>query len=195
MVQKAGGNLVCDNRFHRGRADPHFPPMMMCCPINCAGAYLRLKNRRHRLSFVLQTAFDPPELWSIEGGHLHHRQSNPALVVNEFAAQRIGEARDCVFGSTVSGLQWDTAISQRRPNLNNRAVIARQHPLQRSQGAVNHAKIRHLSDTLVFFRLHFFDRRENRCHGIIDPYVNGSELSFYRGGGLLDLSRIRHVRR
>jgi hypothetical protein len=33
-----------------------------------------------------------------------------ALVVNKLAAQGIGKARDGVFGSTVSGLEWNTPI-------------------------------------------------------------------------------------
>jgi len=64
------------------------------------------KIRRDRLRLVLQPAFDPTELWRVQRGHLDHRDPDSALVMDQLAAEGIGESGD---GSNIQGKYHGTS--------------------------------------------------------------------------------------
>ena len=101
MVEQAWCDLVTDDSLDGGPAGVNLSSRVMRRPVDRAGAHFGLENRRHRLSFVLQTALDPTKLRSIQSGHLDHRDMHVAFVVDQFAAQGVGEPGNRVLGGTV----------------------------------------------------------------------------------------------
>src|SRR5436190_22645267 len=71
-IEQPGRNFGCNDGFHGRSAEEKFPPRMMGGEIDRISCDLGLEDRRNRLRFSRQTAFDPAELWSIQRGQLHH---------------------------------------------------------------------------------------------------------------------------
>ena len=86
-----------------------------------------------------------------------------------------GEAADGVLGAAIGRLQRNAPIRQRRSDLDDGAAIAWPHVPKRRHRAVHETEIRHLGDAAEFGRRHLPHRRKNRCHGVVDPYVDASE--------------------
>ncbi len=83
-----------------------------------------------------------------------------------------------MLGAAVSRLQWNSAIRQGGSHLHNHAAIARQHPTQCGEGAVDKTQVGDFRDPSEFLGQHFFDRRKDGNHRVVDPDVNGTEALF-----------------
>ena len=118
-----------------------------------------------------------------------------ASVVNQLRPQRIGEALHGMLGSAVGGLQRDGSIGKRGSDLDDHAPVARQHPTQGGQRTVHVSEIGHIGDATELFRRHVLSRRQNGHHGVIDPDVDGTEMSLDRFGCFLDLVIVGHIGR
>src|SRR5688572_6325591 len=114
--------------------------------------------------------------------------------MNQLATQRVMETLDGVLCGTISRLQWDTSISKSGTNLQYHTTISRQHSFQSWQSSMNHTEISHLCDSFVLFRPHFLHRRENRNHRVVDPNIDGTELTFNCFRSVLNCLGIGHVR-
>src|SRR5690242_11672929 len=99
----------------------------------------RIENRGNWLCLVSQPAFYPSKLGCVERRHVDDGDSDVTPVMNQFAAQRICEADNRVFGRTVSRLQRNAAVSQRRADLYDLAAVALQHTFERGESAIHHA--------------------------------------------------------
>jgi hypothetical protein len=86
-----------------------------------------------------------------------------------------------VLGCAIRGLQRNAAIRQRAANLHDDTAIAREHPFQRGECAVNVAKVSDFSHTPEFFRRHLLNRRKNRRHRVVDPDIDLTEFRFDLG--------------
>jgi hypothetical protein len=161
-IEPTGREFVADNRLDRGPAGINLPPRVMRCPVDRPGANFRLENGRYWLCLVLQTALHPPELRSVQSGHLDHGDPHVAFVVDQLAAQRVRESGDSVLSGTICRLQGYASIDQSGTDLNNRAAIPGQHASQRRESAINNTEVCNLRDALVFFRHHFPHRRKYR---------------------------------
>src|SRR5947207_2809160 len=86
MVGERGSDLVPDDGSHRGPSNVVFATIrMMRGVIDGAGCHFRLKDRRHRLGFVMQPALHPTELWSVQGRHLDHHGAHIAVVMKKLS--------------------------------------------------------------------------------------------------------------
>jgi hypothetical protein len=81
------------------------------------------------------------EVRRVQRRQLHNRDAHVAALVQELAAQRLGEALDRVLGGAVRRLQRDRAVGERRPDLDDHAAVARAHPPQRRERSVHVAEI------------------------------------------------------
>src|SRR5579871_3397707 len=158
----------------------------MCRPIDGSRSYFRLEDRRHGLSLLLQTTLDPTKLRCIQSGHLNHGYPNIALVVDQFAAQRICESRNGVLSGAVCRLKRNASIYQRGADLDYRSSILRQHAFQSGESPVNNSQVRDLRDPFVFFGLHFLHWRKHGSHRVVYPDIDRSEFFFDGGGGVLN---------
>ena len=123
--------LVADDRVDGGEADVQLAPAVVGGPVDRAGRDLGLEDRRHRLRVARHLAQAVVELRRVQPGQLDHRHVHLAAAVAQLAAQRLLKALDRVLGAAVRRLQRDAAVGQRRADLDDRAAVARQHPLQR----------------------------------------------------------------
>ena len=155
----------------------------------------RLVDRRHRLRGARQPALHPVELRRVHRRQVHRRHVNAAAVVKQLAAERFRESLYRVLRAAIGRLERDAAVRERRSDLHNRSAIARQHPFERCERAVDDAEIRHLGDALDFVGLQLLDRREHRHHRVVDPDVDGAELTLDALGRRVDLRRVGDVDR
>jgi hypothetical protein len=102
---------------------------------------------------------------------------------------------DGVFRRAIRALQWNAAIRQRAPDLDNHPAIARQHPFQRGECAVNVTEVGHFSHAAKFLRLHFLDRGKDGRHRVVDPDVDGAQLGFDLGGCCFNFLRVCNIHR
>ena len=116
-----------------------------------------------------------------------------AAVVHEFRSERIRETDDGVFRATISGLQGNRSICERRTNLYDDASVARLHALECRHGSVNVSEVGHFRCPPELFRGDFVKRRKNGGHGVVDPDVYRAEFVFYLLGRRLDLLSVRHI--
>ena len=92
--------------------------------------HLGLINRRHGLRLVGKTALDPAELWRVDCRELNHRDFHVTFIMDQLAAQRLSEALNSMFGSTIGGLQGNAPIGKSRADLDDSSLIAWQHTMQ-----------------------------------------------------------------
>jgi hypothetical protein len=118
-----------------------------------------------------------------------------ATIVQQLAAQRIGEATQCMFGCTIRRLQGNPAVGERRSDLHDDALIAFAHSLQRSHRPVHGAEISHFGSTLDLFAMQATYWSEDGSHGVVDPHIDATPFRHYRRGRRFDLRFIRHVGR
>jgi len=163
--------------------------------INALGGNFRLVDRRHWLRMARHEALAPGELRCIERRHLHHADPDVAVIVDQLAANRLGEALDRVLGGAVGRLQGDATIRQRRANLDDRATVARQHPLQRCQRSVDETEIGHLGDAAVVGGHHLSGGREDGAEGVVNPHVNRAKFLLDGIRGPLHCVGVGHVGR
>ena len=148
---------------------------------HAAGGELGLVDRWHRLGVVGQAGQHPGELGGVDRGHLHHGDVHVALVVQQFAAQRLVETLDGVFGAAVRGLQRDAAVGQRGADLHDRAPVAGLHVLQRGHGAVDVAEVADLGHAPVLVGGDLVERGEHGGERDVDPHVDRAECRPRRG--------------
>src|SRR5690606_29125678 len=82
-----------------------------------------------------------------------------------------------------------------RTDLDDRAAVPGNHPAQSRLGAPYRREVGHLRHPLVLVRGVLHERREDRCHGVVDPYADFAEVSFDPASGFLDLDGIGDVGR
>src|SRR3569623_1412711 len=95
---------------------PRTPPIMGG-PIERPRRHLGLVDRRHRVRLMGKMAAPPTELRRGERRQVHHAEVDAAVLVQQLAAQRIGEAAQRVLGATVRGLQRYRTKGERRAHL------------------------------------------------------------------------------
>ena|SRR5215469_2069661 len=66
MIKHSGCEFIADDGFYRRPADVEFASPMMRGPVDRPGSDLGLKDRRHRLSLMLQAALDPFKLRCVQ---------------------------------------------------------------------------------------------------------------------------------
>src|SRR5688572_27886519 len=71
-VEKSRPQLVEFDAEDGVVSEVHFPAVLVSGPANGSCGHLWLVDRRRRLCFLRQPAFDPDKLGSIHGGQLHH---------------------------------------------------------------------------------------------------------------------------
>ena len=118
----------------------------------------------------------PVELRRVDGGKLDHGQPDSAAVVQELAAQRIGEAADRELGAAIGGLQRDGAVGQGGTDLNDRTGIAGAHVAQGRHRPVHVAEIGHLGHSAELVGRDGLKRAEHRRHGVVDPDVDAAKV-------------------
>ena len=64
-------------------------------------------------------------------------EADLAPVVDEFTTKRVCKAHDCMLGSAICRLQWDTSIRKCGTDLDDFALINWQHTFERSKGAMH----------------------------------------------------------
>ncbi len=124
------------------------------------------------------------ELGRVQRGQLDHRQ---------LAAQRLVEALNRVLGAAVGALERNAAVGERQAHLDDRAPVARLHPLQRGHRPVDEAEIRHLGDAPELVGLDLVEGREHRDHRVVDPDVDRAELRLDAAGCVLELPCVAYV--
>ncbi len=115
--------------------------------------------------------------------------------MQELAAERIAKALDGVLRCAIRGLERNPAIRQGGADLNDRAMIARKHALERGECAVNITEVGHFGNALEFLRGHLLDRRKNRSHRHVHPDVDRSESFLHLRGSGFDCIGIGHIGR
>src|SRR6185437_10777461 len=165
----------------------------MSGPVDRLRGDFRLENRRHGLGMARKAGAAPFELRRIHGGPLHHGEMDADGVVEQFGAERIGEAADRVLGATVRRLERDRAIGERGTDLYDAAAIARRHAPERGHGAVDSSEIGDFGGALEFLGRDLGERGEDCGHCVIDPDVDGAELELDGGCGVFDLFGIGDV--
>src|SRR5687767_7006331 len=113
--------------------------------------------------------------------------------MQQLAAQRIVETLYRMLRSAVSRLQWDAAVGESGTYLNYDTAVSREHSLERGECAVNIAEVGYVRDALIICRRHFPDRRKNRNHCVVDPYVDWPKLAFNCLGRSIDFVRVGYV--
>ena len=193
-VQQAGGDRVRGQGAHGRGPDPVFASVRVVGGVqDRAGGELGLVDRRDRLGVVGQAGQHPGELGGVDGGHLHHGDVHVALVVQQFAAQRLVETLDGVFGAAVRGLQRDAAVGQRGADLHDRAPVAGLHVLQGGHGAVDVAEVADLGHAPVLRRGDLVERGEHGGERDVDPHVDRADVGLDALGGREHLVRVGHV--
>jgi hypothetical protein len=186
--------LVADDRHHRRSAHPQLAAVrVLRGPDDRVGRHLGLVDGRHRPRALGHAQADEAELRGVHAGQVDGRHVHVALVVHELAAQAVGEPADRVLGAAVGGLQRDPAVGQRRADLDDRPVVARDHPLQGGHRAVHLAEVGHLGRAAELLGRDLVDRREDRGHRVVDPHVDRPELGGDAVGGGVDLGRVGDV--
>src|SRR5690349_17952050 len=99
-----------------------------------------------------------------------------------------------MFGAAIRCLERYGAVSQGRTHLNNRAVIARPHALERGHCSVDESKVGNLRGAAKFVGCNLPQWSEDGGHGVIYPDVNRAELLFHTGCSLVYLFRLSYVR-
>src|SRR5688572_865450 len=140
-IDQVWRQAVADDGLPGWKPDIQLAPVVRSCPYDRLCGELRLVNWRNRLRAARQPALDPLELRCVQRRQLHHRDPNLLPVVQQFRPERFAETLDRMFGGAVGGLQWNAPVRERRSDLNDDAVIARPHPLQRRQRAMDDAEV------------------------------------------------------
>ena len=113
---------------------------------------------------------------------MHARQLDVDLVVEQLAANRIREADDRVLRAAVRRLQRNRPVREGRADLDDRAAVARNHPIECGACAPHVAEVRHLRHAFELLRRHRLESTEHGRHRVVDPDVDWTEVS-------LDLNR------
>src|SRR5215469_11623021 len=98
--------------------------------------------------------------------------------MDQFTSDALGEALNCMFGATIHRLQRDRAISQRGADLHDIAMIARLHASECRHGPPNLAEVNNFGGATILLGCHLLEWPEDRSHGIVDPYIDWTELPF-----------------
>ena len=164
-------------------------------PCDRARGDLGLVDRRHRLRAARQPRLHNGELRRVQGRQLNHRDMHAAVLVQQLAADGLGEALDRVLRAAVRGLKRNPAVRERRADLHDRATVARHHARQCDPRPVHDAVIRHIGDALVLLRRDLPEGREHARHRVVDPHVHPAELRLDLRPGSLDLFHVGDVGR
>lgn len=103
-IQITGKNLIRDDRLQRRHTDVELAPSMVRCPVDSACGNFGLKNRWYRLRLARQPAFDPVELWGIQGRQLNHGQVNVDVLMQQLGPDRICKSSYGVLRAAIGGL-------------------------------------------------------------------------------------------
>lgn len=133
-----------------------------------------------------QPRLDPGELRGVEPRQLHHRHPHAALVVEQFAAQRLVEALDGVLGRAVRGLQRDAPVGECGADLDDGPAAPGLHAVERGEGAVHEAEVGHLGGPAELLRAHLAYGGEHGGEGHVHPHGDRAQLLFDPVGCGLD---------
>ena len=131
----------------------------------------------------------------VEGGHLHHGETDTAVVVQQLAAQGIRESADREFAGAIGRLQRDGAIGQRGTDLHDGARIPRPHMFQGRHGAVDVTQKSDFGHPAELLGRDFVEWREHGCHGAVHPHIDGVPFARHRIGGRFDGFGVRDIHR
>src|SRR5437899_8181637 len=95
--------------------------------------------------------------------------------------------------AAVCRLERDAAVRERGSNLYDRSTIARQHPSERCERAIDNTQVGDLCHPLDLVGLKLLHGREDRGHCVVDPHVDRTELALGPFGGCFNLVGIGHV--
>src|SRR5687768_9816676 len=81
------------------------------------GSDLRLKHRGHRLRLARHSSLAPVKLRCVDGRQMYCREPHPASIVQQLAAQRVGETSYRVLGAAVrpTAVEWRDTPRPIRP--------------------------------------------------------------------------------
>src|SRR4051812_9831740 len=94
-----------------------------------------------------------------------------------------------MLGAAIRTLERDATVGKRRANLHDRAGIAGAHPPERCHRAVDGTEVGDLGGATILVRLDLPERSEDRCHRVVYPDIDGTELGLDALRRLLDLRR------
>ena len=126
---------------------------------------------------------------------MDHGDPDVAAVVEQLAAEGLGEALDRVLGPAVRGLEGDGAVAEGGADLDDHAPVAGPHAGQRGERAVDLAQVGHAGDPGELGGRRLRDGGEDSRHGRVDPHVDGPQLVLRPLGGAVDGIGVGHVER
>ncbi len=115
--------------------------------------------------------------------------------MHQLRADRVGEAADRELRAAVGRLERDRPVGERGSDLDDGAVVARSHPLQRRHRPVDRAEVGHLGRPLELLRLHVHEGGEDGRHRVVHPDVDRAERALDRLRRGLDLRVVGHIGR
>src|SRR6185437_11445030 len=101
VVEYPRDELLTPDCRHGHAAHGQLPAVMRGRPDDRFRRYLWLVDRRYRLCLMWQAAAHPAELRCIQRRHVDHRDPDLAVLLDQFAAQRVSETDDRVFRTTI----------------------------------------------------------------------------------------------
>src|SRR5215207_9239545 len=93
-----------------------------------------------------QAGPDPVELRRVDARQLDEADVDTRVAMAQLGAQGLEKALERVLGAAVARLQRDAAARQRRADLDDRPLVAREEAPQRDARSVNRAQVRDLGD-------------------------------------------------
>lgn len=110
---------------------------------------------------------------------------DPAVLVGQFGAHRIGEASNGELGPAVRRLQGDGPVGEGRPDVDDDPAVTGLHAPQGDHGAVHLAQIGDLGGPAELVGFDVPHRCERRGHGHVDPDVDHPEVTLDPAGGCI----------
>lgn len=120
---------------------------------------------------------------------------DPAVLVGQFGAHRIGEASNGELGPAVRRLQGDGPVGEGRPDVDDDPAVTGLHAPQGDHGAVHLAQIGDLGGPAELVGFDVPHRCERRGHGHVDPDVDHPEVTLDPAGGCIHGAAVGHVGR
>jgi len=160
---------------------------------DAASGKFGLVDRRNGLGLVGKFGQHPRELRGVDRGHLHHRHVHAGLLVQQFAAQRLVEALDGMFGAAVRRLQRNAAVGERGSDLDDGAAVPGLHLGQHGHRRVHVSQVADLGDPPVLLRSDLVERREDGRERDIHPHIDGTQLRLDGIDSRVHRIRIRHI--
>jgi hypothetical protein len=195
VVEQAWRHAVGEQGGGGARPHPDLAAPVRRRPDDRPRGDLGLVDRRHRLCLARQPGEHRLELGRVGPRELHRGDVDARVVVEQFAADRLGEAPHGVLGAAVGALQRDGPLGEGGADLHHHTTVAGDHVPQGGPGAVDHAQVGDLGNALELLGPDLRERGEHGGDGGVDPDVDRSEPLLDQGRRRVDLAGVDQVER